>query len=380
MASPETGWETARRVLAVRLDAIGDVLMTGPAIRALAEGPPAREVTLLTSPGGALVAQLMPGVAETIVYEPPWMKATPPRGDASHEHAIVARLAQGRFDAAAIFTVYSQSSLPAALLCHLADIPLRLAHSRDKPYGLLTHWVPEPEPERLVRHEVRRQLELVATVGARPQRERLEIEVASDAREAVKSRLEEAGIGEGRRWAVVHAGSTAPSRRYPPELWAEVCRLLAGQDVALVFTGDGQEVELAAQVRAAAGGPGLSLAGELSLAELAALLAAAPLLLAGNTGPVHLAAAVGTPVVDLYALTNPQHTPWQVPAHVLFEDVPCRWCHGSICREGHHRCLRDVDPRTVAEAALSLLRGEPAPEASLPLGAASTRGAQSPGR
>jgi ADP-heptose:LPS heptosyltransferase len=109
-------------------------------------------------------------------------------------------------------------------------------------------------------------------------------------------------------------------------------------------------------IRAAAGVSSHSLAGQLSLDELAALLAAAPLLIANNTGPVHLAAAVGTPVVDLYALTNPQHTPWQVPHRVLSHDVPCRYCYKSVCPAGHHDCLRLVDPQEVVTAALTLLQ------------------------
>jgi ADP-heptose:LPS heptosyltransferase len=60
-------------------------------------------------------------------------------------------------------------------------------------------------------------------------------------------------------------------------------------------------------------------------------------------------------VVDLYALTNPQHTPWRVPNRVLFEDVPCRFCYKSVCPEGHHRCLQGVSPDAVVEAALELL-------------------------
>jgi hypothetical protein len=60
-------------------------------------------------------------------------------------------------------------------------------------------------------------------------------------------------------------------------------------------------------------------------------------------------------VVDLYALTNPQHTPWRVPCRVLFEDVPCRFCYKSVCPEGHHRCLRGVSPEVVIEAAIDLL-------------------------
>ena len=104
------------------------------------------------------------------------------------------------------------------------------------------------------------------------------------------------------------------------------------------------------------GAPSHSVAGELSLPDLAALIERAPLLISGNTGPVHIAAAVGTPVVDLYALTNPQHTPWLVPGRVLNHDVPCQPCYKSICPEGHHHCLELVEPGEVVRAALDLLR------------------------
>src|SRR5438270_259735 len=100
----------------------------------------------------------------------------------------------------------------------------------------------------------------------------------------------------------------------------------------------------------------LSLVGCLNLPELGALLPLAPLQISNNTGPVHVAAAVGTPVVELYALTNPQHTPWAVPSRVLNHDVPCKYCYKSVCPEGHHDCLRKVTPESVVEAACDLLR------------------------
>ena len=122
-----------------------------------------------------------------------------------------------------------------------------------------------------------------------------------------------------------------------------------------MLTGDPAERALTAQVAREAGVACDDLAGTLSLAELAALTAAAPVVVSNNTGPAHLAAAMGTPVVDLYALTNPQHTPWQVPHRTLSHDVECRWCFSSICRTGHHLCLRGVPPERVVDAALELV-------------------------
>jgi lipopolysaccharide heptosyltransferase II len=269
---------------------------------------------------------------------------------------MVERLRAGRFDAAVIFTVYSQNPLPAALLCYLADVPLRLAHCHENPYQLLTDWVPDPEPERMTRHEVRRQLDLVASVGCRSTDERLSLRVAPAARRRVASRLDQLRIDRERPWLLVHPGATAPSRRYPPEAFAQVARRLAVDgDWQLVFTGTAPEVPLVESIRQAMGGaPSSSIAGQIGLDDLVALIAEAPLLLSNNTGPVHIAAAVGTPVVDLYALTNPQHTPWAVPSRVLSHDVPCKWCYKSVCPEGHNNCLTLVTPESVVRAVAEL--------------------------
>src|SRR5699024_5731059 len=100
----------------------------------------------------------------------------------------------------------------------------------------------------------------------------------------------------------------------------------------------------------------IDLAGQLTIGELASLIEQARLLICNNSGPAHIAAAVQTLVVDLYALTNPQHTPWQVPHQLLYNDVPCRNCYSSICPEGTNACLNGVGPDTVVAAAMALLR------------------------
>src|SRR5436309_2721703 len=110
-------WAGVHRLLCVRLDSMGDVLMTTPAIRALRESLPGVEVTLLTSPSGAEIAHMVPDIDRVIEYEAPWMKGTA-GGDAAPDFEMLRLLAQERFDAAVIFTVFSQSPLPAALLCH----------------------------------------------------------------------------------------------------------------------------------------------------------------------------------------------------------------------------------------------------------------------
>lgn len=356
MATSET-WKHARNVLCVRLDAMGDVLMTTPALRAVRESHGERRVTLLTSASGAEAATLVPWVDEVIIYDAPWLKAAALRGHPGPDLAMIERLARAGFDAAVIFTVYSQNPLPSALLCYLAGIPLRLAHCRENPYQLLTDWVAEPEPDRFIRHEVRRQLDLVSAVGFRPVDERMAIRIPDRARQSIDAHLAATELDIDRHWVVIHPGCTASSRRYPPEGFSAVARrLVQDHGLRVVFTGNSTESDTIDEIRGGMGGaPAVSLAGELNLAELAALLARAPLLVANNTGPVHVAAAVGTPVVDLYALTNPQHTPWGIPHRVLNHDVPCKYCYKSVCPEGHHHCLRLLRPEEIVRAVIEML-------------------------
>jgi ADP-heptose:LPS heptosyltransferase len=257
-----------------------------------------------------------------------------------------------------IFTTNTQSALPAALACRLAGIPLRLAHARENPYRLLSDWVRDPEPMVPVRHEVRRQLDLVASIGARVEDEHLSVRVPPAAARRVRGRLARLGFTGDRPWAVVHPGASAASRRYPPERFAEVARsLVVDHGWRILAVGSGDDGPRADEVVSGLGEAGISLSGALGLAELAALLAVAPLVIANNSAPAHLAAAVGTPVVDLYALTNLQHAPWGVPSHVLAHDVPCKGCCRSICPEGHHGCLLGVQPAEVVEAAVALAAG-----------------------
>src|SRR5215203_6038747 len=153
------GWQEARRVLAVRLDNLGDVLVTTPAIHALRESLPGASITLLASPVGAQVGRLNPDIDEVIVHSAPWMDPWSRLPlDPVRESRAIARLSERNYDAAVIFTSFRQSPLPAAYMCYLAGVPLRLAASIDGPGSLLT--TRHRHPERMM-HEVERGLDLV---------------------------------------------------------------------------------------------------------------------------------------------------------------------------------------------------------------------------
>jgi lipopolysaccharide heptosyltransferase II len=359
-------WTDVRHVLCIRLDNMGDVLMTTPAMRALRASGKGRTLTLMASRCGAALAPFLSDVDHCIAYDAAWVK-----NDSiglSQDRAAIETLQGGHYDAAVIFTVYSQSALPAAMMCHLAGIPRVLAHSRENPYRLLNPWVRESEPEAGVRHEVRRQLDLVAEVGASCSDQRLAFRTRDVDRASMWALLRQRGIDPSEHWIVAHCGASAESRRYGADAFARALSLVEADGRRILLTGTMSERKLIAHIAAhcePGTGP-VNLAGALTLGELACLIEDADLLISNNTGPVHIAAAVQTPIVDLYALTNPQHTPWQVTHRVLSCDVPCRYCYRSVCPQGHNACLNGIAPETVAQAATELLRQPNAGHATLP--------------
>ncbi len=361
-ADVDERWRRARRVLAVRLDILGDVLRTTPALAALRQSLPQARLSLFTSSAGAAVAACVREVDEVIAFDAPWVKqAAGGGGELGRAEQQLVDALRDRFDAAVIFTVCTQSALPAALLCRLAGIPLRLAHSRENPYGLLSDWVHDSDVlGDGMRHEVQRQLALVAAIGCSVDDDHLRLHLTAPQRRHARTLLREAGVPATRPYFVVHPGASAPSRRYPAARFGSAADAIAARSDCLpVFTGAASEQPLIDDARRCMSQPSVTLAGRAGLPELAALIGDARLLLSNNTGPVHIAAAMGTPVTVLYALTNPQHTPWRVRAQVLSHDVPCRHCLKSQCPQGHHDCLLKVHSDDVVRAALALLRAPP---------------------
>ena len=352
-------WRSARRILAIRLDNLGDVLVTTPALHAIKTSMPTIALSLLTSPVGAQVARLNPDIDEVIVYEAPWMDPWHrlPQ-NSKREQQMIAMVKERQFDGAIIFTSYHQSSLPAAYLCYLADIPLRLAASIDGPGSLLT--TRHKHPERMM-HEVERGLDLVNAIGLSTKALDLVLKVPSMARESIYEFLSAQNVDPFRPLLVIHPGCSMPARTYPYEMYAQVLDLVIerlGATVVVTGTQDEQTLveRLLDRVQEHNRRAILACAGTLPFPDFCALIEAADLMITNNTGPMHIAAAVKTPVVALFALTNPpeQWGPWHVPHRQLYHDVSCRICYNRICPY-NHECLRLVTPEQVADASEELL-------------------------
>src|SRR2546425_2326271 len=234
-------WSHVKRILAIRLDNLGDVLVTTPALQAIKTSLPGAALTLLASPVGAQVARLNPDLDDVIVYQAPWMDPWHklPQ-DSQREQQMIATIRERRFDGAIIFTSFRQSPLPAAYLCYLADIPLRVAASIDGPGSLLT--TRHKHLERMM-HEVERGLDLVAAIGLTTEDLDLVLQVPENARRHVAALLSEHDIDLSRPLVVVHPGCSMPARTYPWEMYAQVVDLLVerlGATVALTGAPDEQ--------------------------------------------------------------------------------------------------------------------------------------------
>ena len=203
MIATQHSWRSARSILAVRLDGIGDLLMTTPALRALKEGRRRRSLTLLTSPAGAIAARELPFVDDVMVFNAPWMKSGETAAVSPHAtQELVTQLRERAFDAAVVFTVFTQSALPAVTVLHLAGIPRRAAYSRENPYALLTHWRADPDLDAHagVRHEVQRQIDLVESLGTRVRDTRLSFPVRDDARRSMLASVGVSTTSTSARW------------------------------------------------------------------------------------------------------------------------------------------------------------------------------------
>jgi ADP-heptose:LPS heptosyltransferase len=336
------------RVLVARLDSLGDVLISGPAIRAVAAR--ARQVALLCGPRGRAAAGLLPEVGPILEWGAPWIDFSPGEVTAETVRPLMRQVRDFAPDAALILTSFHQSPLPLALLLRLAEVPWIGAICHDYPGSLLDlrHQLSEDaglaEPERA--------LSLAAAAG-------YHLPPGDDGKLRLAVPLPDAsGLTGPGRYVCLHPGTAAPARAWPQWRHAGAARALAAAGHRVLVTGSGSERELTAGV---AGAHAADLGGQTTLAELAAVFSRADVVIAGNTGPAHLAAAVGTPVVSLFAPTVPARrwAPYGVPVALLGDQqAPCAGSRARICPVPGHPCLSQITAGAVV-AAVSRLTGTP---------------------
>ncbi|MFD8415185.1 glycosyltransferase family 9 protein [Streptomyces sp. NPDC059650] len=348
----------APRTLVVRLDSAGDVLLAGPAVRAVAAG--SSHTTLLCGPQGAPAAGLLPGVDDVLLYDAPWVGLEPAPVSRQDCLDLVDALARGRYDRALVLVSHHQSPLPVALLLKLAGIGWTAADSEDYPGSLLDL----RHRRRPGRHEAQAALDLALSAG-------FALPDGDPGTLAVRPPPDTTRLTGPAPYVVLHPGAAVPARAWSPRRAARAAAELAAAGFRVVVTGGPAERSLTAEV---AGRHGLDLGGATKdLHQLAGVLAGADAVVVGNTGPAHLAAAVGTPVVSLFApvVSAERWRPYGVP-HVLLGDggAPCAGSRARRCPIAGHPCLDGIgdDQVVAAVRALGGRKGaRPGPEGTPPV-------------
>lgn len=320
--------------------------MAGPAVRAIAT---AAEPYLLTGPRGGAAARLLPRVHHVREWDCPWIGNPAAEPTPRHLRRLERIISDIAPDEAVIFTSFHQSPLPLALELKLAGVGRITALSEDYAGSLLDVRVTSRELPWAV-HEVDRALGIAAAAG-------FELHPDDDALPALIA-PRPSGVRPPGSYVVVHPGADAPARSWSAENAAALVRLLDGVGLPVVVTGGPDERALTARV---AGGHGTDLGGLTSLPELVEVLAGAAAVVAGNTGPAHLAAAVRTPVVSLFSPVVPADVwrPRGAPVTLLGDQgAPCAGTRARICPLPGHPCLSSVRPEQVLGAVQELLAAE----------------------
>lgn len=346
-----TGWINAGNILAVRLDNIGDVVMLGPALRAVKAATPNARITLLGSPTGVQAAPLLPWIDDVIAWRSVWQDVGGRMPlDPGRELDLVALLREQNFDAALIFTSFSQTPHAPAYVCYLAGIPLRAGESKEFGGSVLTNELRGATDDM---HQVDRNLRLVESLGFPVVDRRLEVEISEADRLAARDLFTMAGITLDQPIAVLHPGASAAARRYRSGGYADAARMFIESGWQVVVTGTDREAETVNDVVRDVPGAVVML-GNTTLRQYAALIEAATVVVCGNTLPLHLADAVRTPVVALYAGTDleTQWKPRYTGRAILRRPTLCYPCYRFDCQIGHP-CL-DIAAEEIVAAAYKL--------------------------
>ncbi|MDN0199801.1 glycosyltransferase family 9 protein [Streptomyces sp. S.PNR 29] len=309
------------KALVARPGGFGDVLLTGPAVRAVATR--ATRVTMLCEADGAAAARLLPHVDDVVVWDTPQDGTDPPAEDTDTDtESVIRRLRNEAYDVALVLTSDGRCPLPTAELLRRARVGRVVADGTARAGGLL------PEDRHRLppgRHEAEAALDTATALG-------FALRAGDDGRLRVLPAPDTATLTGNGPYVVVHPGSGGPADAWDPERWAEAVALLADAGHRVVVTGAPEE---AALTRRVGGDTAVDLGGRTTPRTLAGVLRSADVLVAGDTGPAHLAAAVGTPVVSLFsaAVKPAEHgAPYRVPTVPLGEQGLARVTEQDVVR------------------------------------------------
>lgn len=357
-----------QHILLIRMDLIGDLTMSLTILRPLKRAYPDAEIDLLATPSSATIATADPGLAEIITYDPNiWRrpKALLQRKNWQEALALRKRLRARHYDLAiSVFGPW------AAILAVLSGAERRLGFGKESYPGFMTdnvpgwHWDPQDH-----KHEVDYCLELARAAGAtvEPDDRIPKLFVDSQTSQQVEQILQQEGWNPERPLIACHVSSNnGQSKRWPIPYWATLMDRLIREDAAnVIITGTPGDLPLIEQITQRMHKRPIIMAGKTSLPQLAALLQKADLLISGDSGPMHIGAAVGTALIAIHGPTDPALSgPVSPRATILRSDIWCSPCYNAKgpadCRFFTTQCMKDITPNQVFTVIHEKLQGNDA--------------------
>ncbi|MBI3333741.1 MAG: lipopolysaccharide heptosyltransferase II [Candidatus Omnitrophica bacterium] len=338
------------RILVIKLSAVGDVALITPSLRALRARFPQAHISVLVGQQGRELLHRCPMVDDLVVF------------DRDREGGLGGLLRLGRKirSSQVDLIVDFQNNRISHWLGFLSGAPQRYGFAGRRWSWLLTHRVTLPQAPT---PGVEQQMRLLKLLGIEGASTHLELWPGPSDKERAAHLLKEAWIAENQLIVVMHPGGSAEwlSKRWRPERYAELIDQLAAQaKVRVILTGSEDERPLGEQIYQAAKVKPMMAVGQTSLNELAALIHRAHVFVGGDTAALHIAAAMGIPLVALFGSTDPvRHLPPSPRVKLLKMDLPCSPCYRRVCPRtgsGHMECMRSISVESVREAVLSHLK------------------------
>jgi heptosyltransferase-2/heptosyltransferase-3 len=347
--------------LLIRPDHLGDLLFVTPALHALRTALPAAHITLLAGTWGLPAVQNNPDLDHVKTCAFPGFERRPKAGMLAPYHRLTEQaraLREGSFDAAVILRF---DHWWGAWLAAAAGIPRRIGYDWPETRPFLT----EALPYRPDRHEVEQNSTLLRTLAEPSAPWELgptRFAITEADRAWAAGWLQGHAVRADAPLVAIHAGAGAAVKQWPASGWAQVANAMAESHGAqILLTGSAGESALAQDIAGRLDRPALNAAGETDLGQLAALLERCALALGSDSGPLHLAVAVGAPTIHLYGpVAAARFGPWGDPArHIVLETgwrcAPCNRLDWTPDVLSQHQCMGDIAPATILSAAGRLL-------------------------
>lgn len=336
-----------KNILVVNVNWLGDVIFSSPVFKNLKRHYPEAKITCLCVPRVKDIVQCVPGVDEIIVYD----EKGKDRG-LSGKLRIIGELRRRHFDAA----FFLHGSWSRALLVYLAGIPVRVGYAKPGRWNLLTHTATKLTDEP---HKSDHYLNVLSAYGLNIEDKLCSLRVPEKAQEEIKEILRAEGLGEQEPFVVAHTSGNWDLKRWPQNRWTELIQKISEQlNMKIIISEGPAELEWARQIARATGVSPIVLAGKTNLPQLMALLQKASLVISADSGPLHMASAVGHKVIGIYGPTMPYSTgPRGQAQTILFhEDVGCNRasCYFLKCPE--NICMKAVTPAKVFESVKEMLK------------------------